>query len=455
MTEPARGVETEVRIEKAVYGGDGLAYTPAGEIVFIPFALPGEWVALSQAPQAKDGEEVALALPRVLESSPDRVEPHCVHFGRCGGCQYQMAAYPAQLLMKEAILRETLERAGIGNLPELQRWDSPEAYGYRNRIRLRVRSVEGELRLGYSARGGTEFLPVTMCPIAAPLLWRAVTALHTLAKTQRDLARTLTATSEVEFFSDSGETGLQITFLCASKSPVEARSFARAMEPLREFCSELKGAAVVRSDPRSGRPLQLLASWGAAGLAYPVANETHWISRGGFFQVNRFLVPQLVELVCQDRRRGAARHLAWDLFAGVGLFSRALARQFKAVTAVEANSAAAADLGRALAKLGPQHRAVEATTVEFLRRAVTDRERPELIVLDPPRAGAGEEVCRLLVRLRPDQIVYLSCDPTTLARDLAVLTASSYTIVELHLIDLFPQTFHLETLIVLRRAVGD
>jgi 23S rRNA (uracil1939-C5)-methyltransferase len=152
--------------------------------------------------------------------------------------------------------------------------------------------------------------------------------------------------------------------------------------------------------------------------------------------------------MCGDRS-GA---LAWDLFAGVGLFSRMLARRFDAVTGVEASPVASADLLRALAKLGPQHRAVQSTTVDFLRRAVLERDRPDLIVLDPPRAGAGEEVCRLLARLAPRHIVYLSCDPTTLARDLAVLTASGYTVSELHLIDLFPQTYHLETLAVLQRA---
>lgn len=191
------------------------------------------------------------------------------------------------------------------------------------------------------------------------------------------------------------------------------------------------------------------------GPTHPVAKERYWISRGAFFQVNRFLLPQLVELVCRDRSPEGAQGVAWDLFAGVGLFSRVLAQRFAAVTAVEANPAASADLGRALAKAGSQHRAVNATTAEFLRRAVLDRERPDLIVLDPPRAGAGEEVCRLLARLLPAQITYLSCDPTTLARDLAVLTGSGYRLTELYLIDLFPQTYHLETLTVLRRGVAD
>ena len=223
------------------------------------------------------------------------------------------------------------------------------------------------------------------------------------------------------------------------------------MEIVLAGCPELTGAGLMRVDPRSGRTLESLASWGSAGLRYQVGDDFYWSTRGGFFQVNRFLLPALVERVCAAR----AGSLAWDLFAGVGLFSRVLARNFGAVTAVEANPTAAADLSRTLAKAGPQHRTVQATTLEFLRRAVVERERPELIVLDPPRAGAGEEACRILARLAPAEIVYLSCDPTTLARDLAVLTGSGYKLSELHAIDLFPQTYHLETLAVLRRRVGD
>jgi 23S rRNA (uracil1939-C5)-methyltransferase len=287
-----------------------------------------------------------------------------------------------------------------------------------------------------------------MCPIAAPLLWRAAEALLAAADTSQDLARWLDAAREVELLCDGEQTRLQVTLLCPDKPQGSTESFGRAMAAVQTICPELTGAGAARLDPHSGRALDGFASWGAPGLPYDVAEETYWITRGGFFQVNRFLLPTLIDLVGENR----SGVLAWDLFAGVGLFSRVLARNFGAVTAVEANPLASLDLSRALAKIGPQHRAVQATTLDFLRRAVLERERPELIVLDPPRAGAGEDVCRLLARLAPSEIVYLSCDPTTLARDLALLTASGYAITALHLIDLFPQTYHLETLAVLRRA---
>jgi len=153
-----------------------------------------------------------------------------------------------------------------------------------------------------------------------------------------------------------------------------------------------------------------------------------------------------VKLVCEGRKGT----VAWDLFAGVGLFSRVLANSFAQVTAVEANPTAASDLQVALKKLGSQHLAVESSTLEFLQKAIVQRERPDLVVLDPPRAGAGLEACELLLRLGAPEIVYVSCDPTTLARDLEVLRRG-YAIASVRLVDLFPQTFHMETVVVLER----
>jgi 23S rRNA (uracil1939-C5)-methyltransferase len=217
-------------------------------------------------------------------------------------------------------------------------------------------------------------------------------------------------------------------------------------ERMQKLVPELTGADASILSPagpqRRTRSLRQLESWGARGLNYSAAGEDYWVSSGGFFQVNRSLVDELVRIVTNERR-GA---IAWDLYAGVGLFSRALARTFSHVVAVEA---AANNLRQSFK--GPGKRAVEATTVEFLRSTVVQRERPELIVMDPPRAGVGAEVCALLARVAAPEIVYVSCDPVTLARDLRALVASGYSVVELHMVDMFPQTFHLETVVVLRR----
>jgi 23S rRNA (uracil1939-C5)-methyltransferase len=353
------------------------------------------------------------------------------------------------LAAKCARLAELLGAAGVVELPEIA-MHAGEPYGYRNRIRLRVlRRGEG-FALGYNAVQG-EPMAIATCLIAAPELWAAAQSLvaAVAAVADRDAAAWLAAASEVELFANQDLSQMQLTLLCAPRTNLKADSFERAFAAFRAHAPALVGAGAIASDPRTGPTGRSLAAAGAAGLAYRVGAESYWITRGGFFQVNRFLVERLVGLVT-DGRSG---ELAWDLFAGVGLFSRVLARRFARVTAVEANPAASADNRVALAKIGPGHAAVTATTLDFLRRAAVERERPELVVLDPPRAGAGLEACALLAKLAPQALVYVSCDPATLARDLAALQVE-YRLAALHLVDLFPQTAHLETVAVLERRAA-
>jgi 23S rRNA (uracil1939-C5)-methyltransferase len=431
----------KLQIEKVVYGGAGLAHPiegeAAGKAVFVPFTLPGELVEAS-ATESKSGV-VNADLVQVIEASSDRVKPECAHFGECGGCHYQHARYKAQLALKTGILQETLERTGLAKLPEVE-VHAGERWGYRNRIRLRVAKVDGVLRVGYLRRGSNDFLPIVMCPIAAPLLWRAAEALLKLAETP-DAARWMEKIAEVEFFTTQNESALQMTVFTQHR----VAGFDAFCKQLRELLPELvgAGASMLRAEGsrRAERP-RAIAAWGAEGLSYVVAGEKYWVSRGGFFQVNRSLVEELVRIVAAGRRGT----LAWDLYAGVGLFSRALKMSFDEVVAVEA---AADDLVKTFK--GNGRRAVAATTVEFLRGAVVQRERPELVVMDPPRAGVGAEVCTLLGRVAAKEIVYVSCDPVTLARDLKALVDFGYRINELHMVDMFPQTFHQETVVVLDR----
>jgi 23S rRNA (uracil1939-C5)-methyltransferase len=410
--------------------------------VFVPFTLPGELVEARLKESSSGFGDAELV--QVLEASGDRVKPGCAHFGECGGCHYQHARYEAQLVLKAEILRETLERAGLAELPKIE-IHAGEAWGYRNRIRLRIAEVAGALQVGYLRRGSNEFLPVRECPIAAPLLWRAAIALLKLAE-DVDAARWVKAAVEVEFFTASDESAIQMTVFVRQKQMTGFEAFC---ERLQELLPELVGVGVMmlraegsQQGRRTERP-RPVAAWGAEGLSYRSAGEKYWVSRRGFFQVNRFLVDELVRIVAADRRGS----LAWDLYAGVGLFSRALKAGFDEVVAVEA---AADDLAKTFK--GDGRRAVSATTVEFLRGAVVQRERPQLVVMDPPRAGVGAEVCTLLGRARAPEMVYVSCDPVTLGRDLKVMVDFGYRIDELHLVDLFPQTFHQETVVVLRRS---
>jgi 23S rRNA (uracil1939-C5)-methyltransferase len=357
----------------------------------------------------------------------------------CGGCQYQHATYEAQLEVKRGILKEALERAGLHDLPEIET-GSGQPWEYRNRIRLRVDRVGGRLRAGYVKRGAAEFLPIEMCPIAAPVLWRAAQALLEIMDA---LPQWAAAIREVEFFTTGDEQKLQMTVFVAAQPE---RGFDSLCIAVQEKVPELAGAGVQilqgSSGTRKAQRTRTGAAWGAEGLSYKVDGESYWVGRGSFFQVNRFLAPQLMRLATEGR----SGRLAWDLYAGVGLFSRVLARDFDEVVAVEAQK------GSLEANLrGPGKRAVAATTADFLRQATLERDRPELIVMDPPRAGAGAEVCGLLARVKAPELVYISCDPVTLGRDLRMMVDSGYTINQLHLVDMFPQTFHQETVAVLGR----
>ncbi len=425
-----------VRVEGALYGG-GFATEGGG---LQPFVLPGELIELGEG-----------GLVEVLERSSSRTEPRCVHFGSCGGCQYQHAGYEEQLALKAGIWRGLVEGAGLG-LPE-PKVLAGEPWGYRNRVRLRVQAGNDGVVLGYSRRGSNDFLAVRMCPIAAPVLWRMAEALMWLGSEDALCRRWLETVLEVELFcsGDEAKVQMQVFLRNSDVARQKGQGLAAFCERVKASVPELVGAGALL-DPELGRRARRAwdgAAWGAEGLSYEAAGRTYWVSRGAFFQVNRFLVDRLVKLVT-DGRGG---RLAWDLYAGVGLFSRALAERFSQVVAVEGGEAAAADLARAARTKGSAgFEALRAPIVEFLAKGVLQRERPELVVLDPPRAGLGVEGCGLLSRIGPAEVVYVSCDPTTLVRDLTAMVAGGYDVQQVKLIDLFPQTFHLETVVTLRRA---
>ena len=432
----------KLEIEKAVYGGAGLAHQTEGEgagrTVFVPFTLPGEFVEARPLSRQDSFEEASLI--QVLTASKDRTEPACAHFGHCGGCHYQHGSYSAQIQMKVAILRETLERAGLSELPAIQ-VHTGEPWAYRNRTRLRLTELDGSLRVGYNRRSSNEFLSIHECPILAPLLWKTAEGMLRIAAENSSMARWLRNAVEVELFASPDEKKLQISLFMKKELP----GLPALCERLQKLIPELAGASTSllaltgRRQTKATRPLE---AWGAEGLIYSAAGEDYWVSRGGFFQINRFLVDELVKIVTGTRHG----QIAWDLYAGVGLFSKALARTFQEVVSVEA---APTDLSNSFK--GPTKRAIRSTTLEFLRGAVIQRERPDLIVMDPPRAGVGADVCALLSQISAPEIVYVSCDPVTLARDLRSLAGAGYELAELHMVDMFPQTFHLETVVVLRR----
>ncbi len=428
----------KLRAEKPLYGGASLSHVPAddpsglaGKTVFLPKTLPGELV---EATLTEDRRSYATAqVSAILEPALARITPVCDYYGRCGGCHYQHAEYATQLAMKRDILRETLERAHVTDLPAIAT-RSAEPWHYRNRVRLHI-APSPRPALTYREAGSHRDLRVDHCPVAAPLLEQAIAATNRALEKQPALASSLT---EVEFFTEGDGSSLLISLFTerAVRAPELARSLAQALQ------SELPATvsvSVFRLNAKTRRT-ELLHTEGAGRLHYSVGDLRYQVSAGAFFQVNRFLIPALLDLVTTGRQ-GA---VAWDLYAGVGLFAQALAQRFERVIAVEPSALATADLAHNLR--GPGHRCIVEDTRRFLNtpgRAPA----PDLVVVDPPRAGLGPEVTTSLAAVAPREIAYVSCDPSTLARDLRALQPSGYRPAEITLVDLFPQTFHLETLV--------
>jgi 23S rRNA (uracil1939-C5)-methyltransferase len=384
----------EVTIDKWVYGGDSLARIE-GRVVFVPFVLPGETVKA----QLHDGDMHAT-LEEIVHPAPERVAPVCPLFAHCGGCHYQHAPYEFQLARKVEILREQLRRVGkIKWEGEIATISGP-ALGYRNRAQFHLANG----KIGYLAPGSHTLVPVEgECPISSPRINQALAAMRDRMPDRRFPG----FVQSLELFTD--ETNVQVNIL-ESDRPV-AKSFY-------EWCES------------------------TVALEYATKFGQFRVSPRSFFQVNRFLIDALVEAAIRD----AAGETALDLYAGVGLFALPLARKFSKVAAVEAGVTAARDLEVNAQNAGVVIQHLQGRVEDHLARITAT---PDFIVADPPRVGLGKIVVSHLARLKPPRLTIVSCDPATLARDLAGLT--DYSIDKLTLIDLFPQTYHLETVAQLSR----
>jgi 23S rRNA (uracil1939-C5)-methyltransferase len=424
----------DVHIEKLVYGGDGLAHHE-GRTIFAPFVLPDETVSIEPVERHKKFIRGRVAL--ITKPSADRIAAPCPHFGICGGCHYQHIPYDLQLRYKAEILRETLSRLGRIS------WDGPiiphpsPPFGYRNRVQWKIGQDEhGTRAVGYFQAGSQKLCPIRECPISSPLIGEALRAVARLLEAGKLPA----SLREMEVFADHADAELLLN--------LSLERFEGSPDQLAEvFRSELPQVQTALIHDQARDRFELV---GPGHISYRVDDHSYRVGHLSFFQVNRSLLDELVRLVVGEARG----HLALDLFAGVGLFTVPLAHRFQRVIAVESNVAAARDLEANLQQSGAASPAWRHTSVEaFLEHW---RGKPDLVVLDPPRTGVPASALHGLVKLAPENIVYLSCDPATLARDLALLAGSAekpgnYQIREVHLVDVFPQTYHIEALVRLSR----
>jgi 23S rRNA (uracil1939-C5)-methyltransferase len=396
------GTTHEVTIEKLVYGGDGLARIGT-QAVFVPFTAPGDRLRVRIV---ESGRNFARAvIEELLEPAPERRAPPCPHFGVCGGCQLQHLNYPTQLRAKAEFVRESLRRlGGLEWTGEIQTRAAGEL-GYRARAEIKVQhNLKGRPRLGYFKAGTHEVCEVSDCPILLPAANRELQRLH----------------AEPSLIP-SGATRVHLT----------------------------AGDDAVIVTPATGEN-EKTPEIDALGTAHQrIAGFVYGFGVRSFFQSNRLLVEDLVRTVINEH----SGKFVVDLYAGVGLFTLPLAQRFAQVCAVEGNRMAAQHGVDNVRANGVTNVRYEAVSVEaWLKYKTADWPRPDLVVLDPPRAGAGKVVVERLAALAPPRLVYVSCDPATLARDVKLLTAYGYVLNAVTVLDMFPQTFHVETVVELELA---
>lgn len=370
-------------------------------MVFVPYVLPGEVARVEMETQKQDLWRGRVA--EIVAGAPERVAAPCPVFTRCGGCQYQHAPYEFQVEQRKAIVREVMRRVGKFDAPEELGAVHGEPWEYRNRSQFHFANGE----IGYLEAGSHRLCPVEQCPISSPKVNETLGVLRGMMADERFP----TFVRSLEIFTNEVEVQLNVL---DTPHPLARRFF--------DWCADMIPSLV------------------PGHLDYLANGDLYRVSHRSFFQVNRFLTDRLVEVVLEGAEGGSAL----DLYAGVGLFSLPLARRFETVTAVESGTSPVSDLVHNAERAGLPVAAIRSATELFLPGIET---APDFVLADPPRAGMGKQVVRELLRLRPRQLVIVACDPSTLARDLAMLLGGGYRIDRMTVVDLFPHTAHIETVV--------
>lgn len=382
---PFPGDTVRLRAESMVFGGAMLAHLEDGRVCFVLYAAPGELVDAIVERVHRDYIEAVTI--EVVEPAPSRVEPRCELFGECGGCQLQHMDYPAQLAAKHSVVVEQLRRIGrFTEAPVRDAVGAADPWGYRNHVRFSCGQLLGDL--GFVPRGGRGLLRVDTCPIADP--W---------------------VNEQIPLLQGSGR-GLH---------QVQLRHSAAADSYL--IFPSIPGAAI---------------ETGQKSYTERLGGRDFRVSASAFFQVNNAQAEQMVRLV--GEALPTSGRVLVDAFAGVGTFAALFADRFERVIAIEESHSAARD---------SEVNISDTPNVEIHAGKVEDvlpllDAAPDAILLDPPRPGCAPRVLASIVEFRPSVVVYVSCNPATLARDLRVLVDGGYGIDHITPLDMFPQTGHIE-----------
>jgi 23S rRNA (uracil1939-C5)-methyltransferase len=435
--------ESVVKIEKLAFGGAGFGRID-GKACFVPFTSPGDTAKIRVNVEKRSYLQGELS--ELLEPSVRRVVPGCPVFGKCGGCNWQHLAYPDQLAAKEEIFAELLWRSGRVERERIMPIvPAPQPFGYRSRIQLKVRCIAGELMTGFY-RAGSHFVVNVpeKCAIVHPVINRLISGLR----------RVLTFFPEADKIpqidaavGDDGRAELVVHYLGGSSR--------KTGEFFRQNCHVLGADGIFL---RTGRKttLERIAGEECPPLTYSVPNRAFpelpdlrlSFGSSGFSQVNYRQNLTLVEMVC--RWAGlTGRERVLDIYCGNGNFSLPLAGNAAEVVGVEDYEPSITIARQNGAANGLKNISfICADAVNFMESMVSAGEEFDVVLLDPPRSGAAE-VIRNIPALKPRAVLYVSCDPSTLARDIGILKKFDYDVVESCPVDMFPQTYHIESVTLL------
>ncbi len=451
-----QGQIVELKTEKISSDGSCIARAPDGLVVFIPGALPGEVVRGRISVRKK--EYAVASLEEIVEKAPGRCTPACPLFGHCGGCQLQHADYETQLNLKRSIVQDAFERIYRNPFPIIEPCiPSPSEWNYRNKTSLPVRKKEGSLSMGYYARRSHEVVPVHSCPVLLREMEPLPGVLHRELshtgmppydeRTGRGLLR------HVIMRCSAGSGEILVSLVAARKltgderKQLETNLLPRLIHVLPGLKTVTVNYNLSKGNVILGGNTEVLLGDGL--ISEPIPPLRFLYDTTAFFQINTDVAGILYkEAARMALSEGAERVL--ELYSGVGTLSCFLAKDGASVTAVEEWAAAAA-LMKENARLNGLSCRLEIFAGPAEDGTPWENRRYDCIVVDPPRSGCSREVLNRLGALSAPRIVYVSCNPATLARDSGILLERGYSPVEIKCFDMFPQTVHVETAVLFER----